>query len=378
MKEKSIDPASVRLGEPDWAPEADLVEQFLSDPRRTQAASLGVSDPHNPLADLLGGGPRAGRGGIDAPTSSPFQEFDRESWAALSADTPLPLTAADIERLRGLGDPLDLEEVDAIYRPLSALLQLYVAANTELCNRRRAFLREPDAPRPPFVIGVAGSVAVGKSSVSRLLKELLSRWPHTPKVELITTDGFLYPNAQLVERGIMHRKGFPESYDRRALLRFLAQVKSGAAEVSAPLYSHIIYDIVPDQAQVIRRPDILIVEGLNVLAPPRPAAHGANQLSVSDFFDFSLYLNARPTDIEEWYMSRFRKLRETAFQNPHSFFRTLAKLPQAEAEAHARSAWRDINLPNLIENVAPTRMRATLIINKDADHRVRRLQLRKI
>ncbi|MDO5671490.1 MAG: type I pantothenate kinase [Actinomycetaceae bacterium] len=312
--------------------------------------------------------------------SSPFRDFDRQSWSALASSTPLPLTDEDVRRLRGLGDPIDLAEVDAIYRPLSALLQHYVSANVNLLDEVSEFLGQPSMRLTPFVIGVAGSVAVGKSSVSRLLRELMSRWPQTPRVELITTDGFLLPNKELLRRGIMHHKGFPESYDRRGLLRFLSQVKSGAPEVHAPVYSHVIYDIVPGEVQTVRAPDVLIVEGLNVLQPPRlrTSDSSSSSLSVSDFFDFSIYVNARPADIEEWYISRFHQLRDTAFTDPDSFFRAVSLLPRQEAEDQARTIWKETNLPNLVDNIAPTRGRATLILNKDSDHKINRLQLRKI
>lgn len=316
----------------------------------------------------------------DTPqTPSQFARFTREQWNSLSDQTPLPLTQSEVEHLRGLGDPIDLAEVDAIYRPLTALLQLYAAANTNLRAHREEFLGEAHHSPTPFVIGVAGSVAVGKSSVSRLLRVLMSRWPRTPRVDLVTTDGFLYPNAELERRGIMHRKGFPESYDRRALLDFLTQVKSGVEEVRAPMYSHVSYDILPDQWQTVRRPDVLILEGLNVLAPPRLVCEpGGSTLAVSDFFDFSIYLDANPTDVEEWYVSRYHQLRQTAFRSPNSYFREIASWPREQAEAHARQIWRDVNLVNLVENVAPTRTRATLILEKDTDHRIHQLYLRRI
>lgn len=309
--------------------------------------------------------------------SSPFVIYTRHQWSALSDQTPLPLRQEDVNRLRALGDPLDLAEVDAIYRPLTALLQVYVANMVKLRAQRADFLGDPRSVHTPFVIGVAGSVAVGKSSVSRLLRELMSRWPGTPRVDLVTTDGFLLPNRVLSQRGMMNRKGFPESYDRRSLLQFLTAVKSGAHEVSAPVYSHVTYDIVPEKHQVVKAPDVLILEGLNVLAPPRLEA-GKSSLTVSDFFDFSIYLHARPSDIEKWYLSRFHQLRRTAFKDPNSFFREIASWPKAEAEAHAHQIWHDVNLKNLVENVAPTRSRATLILEKDSDHRVHRLHLRKL
>lgn len=358
--------------EPAWAPSSELLRDFMSDPAATQARyseamrEVLSARPHPPLSDEM-----------EAAASSPFVMYSRDQWSALSDQTPLPLRQSDVNRLRALGDPLDLAEVDAIYRPLTALLQIYATGMVKLRGRRAEFLGEPAHAHTPFVIGVAGSVAVGKSSVSRLLRELMRRWPGTPRVDLVTTDGFLYPNRELVERGLMDRKGFPESYDRRALLQFLAAVKSGAPEVIAPVYSHVTYDIVPGKFQVVRAPDVLIVEGLNVLAPPRITL-GGNSLAVSDFFDFSIYLHARPADIEEWYMARYRQLRRTAFRDPQSFFREIASWSDAEAETHARQIWRDVNLVNLVENVAPTRSRATLILEKNTNHRVHRLHLRKL
>ncbi|UNX54325.1 type I pantothenate kinase [Georgenia sp. TF02-10] len=311
-----------------------------------------------------------------APTT-PFVEFDRSSWRQLAASTPLPLTDADVVNLRGLGDPLDLAEVDAVYRPLSGLLQLYAAATRALHQATSTFLGER-AGRTPYVIAVAGSVAVGKSSTARLLRELLRRWPQTPRVELITTDGFLYPNAELERRGLLERKGFPESYDRRALLRFVADVKAGAPEVSAPLYDHVTYDIVPGGTQVVHRPDVLIVEGLNVLQPARVTAGGTSSLAVSDFFDFSIYVDARAADIKRWYVSRFLKLRRTAFAQPESYFRRYAGLDDDAAVARAEQIWDTINAPNLVQNIQPTRGRATLVLTKAADHRMHRMRLRKL
>lgn len=306
---------------------------------------------------------------------SPFTTFSRSDWDQLASRTPLPLTEDDISRIASLGDPLDMSEVDAIYRPLSALLQLYVDSRRRTASERREFLGENATPTP-FIIGVAGSVAVGKSTVARLLQLLLQRWPHTPRVDLVTTDGFLHPNAILEERGIMARKGFPESYDRAALIDFLAAVKGGAPEVSAPVYSHVVYDIVPDEFVSVRQPDILIVEGLNVLQPPR-AQKGQRSVAVSDFFDFSIYVDAEPTHIEQWYVDRFLTLRQTAFSREDSFFRTYASLSDHEAETTARMVWQAINLPNLRENIEPTRERATMIFTKGADHRVEQLRLRK-
>jgi type I pantothenate kinase len=303
---------------------------------------------------------------------TPFVEIDRAAWAALAPVARNPLTETELVQLRGLGDRLDLDEVSDVYVPLSRLVNLYASGASELHRRTSDFLGER-ARRTPFVIGVAGSVAVGKSTVSRLLRELLSRWSDTPRVELITTDGFLHPNAELERRGIMDRKGFPESYDRRALLKFVSQVKSGAAEVRAPFYSHIEYDIVADAEIVVRQPDILIVEGLNVLQP----AYGG-RLALSDLFDFTIYVDARTSDIETWFVERFRKLREGAFSDEASFFHRFSEIPEDEALGFAHQVWRTVNEPNLRENVIPTRSRATLVLRKGADHAVSSVLLRKI
>jgi type I pantothenate kinase len=308
-----------------------------------------------------------------APTHlTPFVEVSRDSWADLAPTTRNPLTELELVQLRGLGDRLDLQEVSDVYLPLSRLINLYAAGARNLHRATSDFLGER-AQRTPFVIGVAGSVAVGKSTVARLMRELLSRWSDTPRVELITTDGFLYPNAELERRGIMDRKGFPESYDRRRLLKFVSQVKSGAEEVRAPFYSHIEYDIVPGAEVVVRRPDILIVEGLNVLQPP---VNG--RLALSDLFDFTIYVDARTHDIENWFVERFRKLREGAFSSEESFFHRFAEIPEEEALGFAREVWRTVNEPNLKRNVQPTRSRATLVLRKDADHTVSSVLLRKI
>jgi len=308
---------------------------------------------------------------------SPYVELDRRAWARLRDHHPLSLTAEDVARLRGLGDRLDLHEVEQVYLPLSRLLNFYVGATEGLHRVTTDFLRERPE-RTPFVIGVAGSVAVGKSTTSRILRELLARWPGTPRIELVTTDGFLYPNAELERRGLLQRKGFPESYDRRALLRFVAEVKAGADEVSAPVYSHLTYDIVPGERAVVHRPDVLIVEGLNVLQPPRVQPDGRTGLAVSDFFDFSVYVDARVEDIRRWYVDRFLRLRETAFADPHSYFHRYAALSDDEARATAERIWATINEPNLTENVRPTRGRASLVLSKGEDHSVRRVRLRKL
>jgi len=312
-----------------------------------------------------------------ATPSSPYVDLDRAAWSRLSESTPLPLTDDDVERLRGLGDPIDLAEVDAVYRPLSRLLNLYVTATAGLHEATSTFLRE-DTGSTPYVIGVAGSVAVGKSTTARVLREMLARWPETPRVELITTDGFLYPNAELQRRGLMDRKGFPESYDRRALIRFLSKVKAGHDEVRAPVYDHLTYDIVPGAEAVVRKPDVLVVEGLNVLQPARPSAHDESTVAVSDFFDFSIYVDARTRNVRQWYVDRFLTLRRTAFARPESYFRRYADLTDEEAVERARSIWDSINAPNLEQNILPTRGRATLVLTKGADHSVQRVRLRKL
>jgi len=304
---------------------------------------------------------------------TPFVEVERREWAALAPSTPQPLTEHELVRLRGLGDRLDLTEVQQVYVPLSRLLNLYVQGSRATHRATSDFLGER-AATTPFVIGVAGSVAVGKSTIARLLRELLARWGETPRVELVTTDGFLYPNAELERRGLMQRKGFPESYDRRALLRFVSEVKSGAAEVRAPFYSHLSYDIVPGAEIVVRRPDVLIVEGLNVLQPPVPG----RGLAVSDLFDFSVYVDARTADIEGWYVDRFLRLQRGAFADPNSYFHRYADLSETEAVETARSIWSRINGPNLVDNVQPTRARARLVLRKSADHTVQTVLLRKV
>lgn len=308
---------------------------------------------------------------------SPYRIFSRDEWATLRADTPMTLTVDDLQKLQSLNDPISLEDVIAIYLPLSRLLSLYVAATQGLFKATQRFLLAEDG-KVPYVIGIAGSVSAGKSTTARVLKALLSRWPNTPKVELVTTDGFLLPNAALDAEGIMDRKGFPESYDGTALIKFLTDVKAGKSHVEAPVYSHLVYDVVPGESVSVDRPDILIVEGLNVLLPNRLQKLGKPIPFVSDFFDFSIYLDAHEDDLERWYVDRFMRLRDTAFRDPRSFFKKYAELSDVEAEKIARSIWNRINLPNLRENILPTRPRADLVLTKGSQHRIETVALRKL
>ncbi|HEU0257244.1 MAG TPA: type I pantothenate kinase [Microbacteriaceae bacterium] len=318
--------------------------------------------------------PHPGPAETDHGQISPFLEIARSRWAELAENAVLPLTETELVRLRSLGDPLSMREVQRVYLPLTRMLNLYVSATKNLHRATEGFLGERTGPTP-FVIGVAGSVAVGKSTISRLLRTLLARWENTPRVELVTTDGFLLPNAELERRGLMPRKGFPESYDRRALLRFLTAVKSGAAEVRAPFYSHLSYDIVPDSEIVVHQPDVLILEGLNVL---QPAGGGRSRLAVSDLFDFSVYVDAPRRDIERWYEERFLKLQRGAFMNPQSYFHRYADLSETEARERARQIWHETNEPNLMQNIRPTRSRAKLVLRKGGDHSVHSVLLRKL
>lgn len=308
---------------------------------------------------------------------SPFRVFTREEWAALRADTPMTLTVEDLVKLQSSHDPISIEEVVAIYLPLSRLLSLYAAATQGLFKATQRFLLAEDG-KVPYIIGLAGSVSAGKSTTARVLKALLSRWSNTPKVELITTDGFLYPNAVLQAEGLMERKGFPESYDGTALIRFLSEIKAGKGQVQAPVYSHLVYDVVPNEYVTVDRPDILIVEGLNVLLPNRLPRDGKSIPFVSDFFDFSIYLDADEDQLERWYVERFMRLRETAFRDPRSFFSKYATLTDAQAMETAKGIWHRINLPNLQENILPTRPRADLVLTKGASHRIERVALRKL
>ncbi|MSZ19834.1 MAG: type I pantothenate kinase [Actinobacteria bacterium] len=304
---------------------------------------------------------------------TPFVEILRADWAELGNATEQPLTEAEISQIRGLGDFLDIKEVKEVFLPLSKFLNIYVSEYSKLHKATSAFLGERSA-KVPFIIGIAGSVAVGKSTVSRLLLELLARWEGTPKVALVTTDGFLYPNAELEKRLIMQRKGFPESYDRLALLSFVADIKSGKQEVKAPVYSHLTYDIVPGKFETVSSPDVVIIEGLNVLQSP-----GADQdTTLSDYFDFKIYVDAETENISEWFLNRFHQLRESAFTNPASYFHRYAEMPLDQALDKAKEIWNSINLPNLTENILPTRSRATLVLKKSDNHTVESVLLRKL
>jgi type I pantothenate kinase len=311
------------------------------------------------------------------PVSSRFIEFTRAEWARLRAATPLPLTEAQLRALVSINERMSLDEVSDIYLPLSRLLNLHVGATRSLHEAAATFLGS-DTPKVPYVIGIAGSVAVGKSTASRVLQALLSRWPSHPQVSLITTDGFLLPQGELAARGLEQRKGFPESYDVRRLVRFLADLKSGVSELTAPVYSHLAYDIVPNEHQVIGSPAIVIVEGLNVLQTGSVRSGRPLPMFVSDFFDFSIYVDAHEHDIEHWYIERFLTLRETVFRNPSSYFHRYAALTPEEARVTATHLWQSINLVNLRENVLPTRERAHLILEKGRDHAVRKVRLRKL
>jgi type I pantothenate kinase len=308
---------------------------------------------------------------------SPYRMFSREDWARLRADTPMTLRPEELEELSGVIEELSVDEVEQIYLPLSRLLNLYVAAAQKLHSVSSQFLGHKDL-KVPFIIGVAGSVAVGKSTTARVLKALLARWPDHPRVDLLTTDGFLYPNAELVRRGLMERKGFPESFDNARLLNFLADVKSGLERVEAPVYSHFQYDILAGQTVSVERPDILIVEGLNVLQPATMPKGGEAVPFVSDFIDFSIYIDAAPAVIEHWYVTRFMRLRSTAFRDPGAYFHQYTQLAPEEALRRALNLWRSINLKNLEEHILPTRQRARLILQKSEDHSVETVSLRKL
>ncbi len=310
-------------------------------------------------------------------TVGPYVERSRDDWAELASSTPLTLTAKTLGSLRGMQDPTSLEDVREVYLPLTRLLAEYVKHTGNLHQASNDFLRL-SVGRTPFVIGVAGSVAVGKSTTARLLQALLAGWPDHPRVELVTTDGFLFPNAELERRGLMNLKGFPESYDRRGLLRFVMDIKSGCQEVTAPVYDHLSYDIVPGRTVMVRRPDILIIEGLNVLQPARPRPDGTTGLALSDFFDFSVYIDARTDAIRQWYVQRFLELRRTAFRDPRSYFTRFATLTDQEAVRTAEEIWDAINGPNLVTNILPTRGRATAVLRKGDDHRIDWVRIRKL
>ncbi|OQM76500.1 type I pantothenate kinase [Manganibacter manganicus] len=315
-----------------------------------------------------------------APTEkySPYLFFPAAEWAKFRADTPLTLTEDEVRRLRSLNDPVDLEEVKRIYLSMSRLLSAHVEASQLLFRQRRAFFNVTEVAKTPFIIGIAGSVAVGKSTTARVLKELLARWPSSPKVDLVTTDGFLLPNEILRRENLMDRKGFPESYDVGALLRFLSGIKSGQRDVRAPLYSHLTYDVMPGQFVTVDRPDILIFEGINVLQPGKLPKDGKIVPFLSDFFDFSIYIDADEKRIRDWYTARFMRLRETAFRNPESFFHRYSQLSESAARAIAEGLWTNINLKNLRDNIVPTRARADLILRKGANHLVEEVALRKL
>jgi type I pantothenate kinase len=307
---------------------------------------------------------------------SRYKTFNREQWKALRAHTPLLLTEEELQALRGINESVSVREVEDVFVPLSRFLNLHVAAVQHLYEAKREFIGSPAPESVPYIIGIAGSVAVGKSTFSRVLRAALARWPDHPHVALVTTDGFLHPNAVLEARGLMQRKGFPESYDQRRLLQFLADVKGGEPVVTAPVYSHLVYDIVPSQQQEVTRPDILIIEGLNVLQSPE--ARDGSRMFVSDFFDFSIYLDADEAVIESWYVKRFLRLRETVFRNPESYFHRYSELTEAEAVETAKRIWEEINLKNLRENIGPTRDRAHLILEKGGDHLVENVRMRRV
>ena len=322
--------------------------------------------------------PLEGQDQLSSANYSPYHQFTSEQWARFRADTPLTLTADEVARVRSLDDPIDLTEVRRIYLSLSRLLSAHVEASQLLFQQRNRFLSMSDVAKTPFVIGIAGSVAVGKSTTARILQELLARWPSSPKVDLITTDGFLHPNSILRREGLMERKGFPESYDIGALLRFLSAIKAGEPNVRAPCYSHLTYDVLPDEYTVVDRPDILIFEGINVLQSRDLPADGKIVPIVSDFFDFSIYIDADEALIHSWYVERFMKLRQTAFRDPNSFFNRYATIGEEAARAIAEGLWENINLKNLLQNILPTRPRADLILRKGSNHLVETVALRKL
>ncbi|WP_428521557.1 type I pantothenate kinase [Roseibium sp.] len=308
---------------------------------------------------------------------SPYRVFTERQWSRLRADTPMTLTAKEVAQLQGLNAPVSMEQVEAIYLPLSRLLAFYAESTVGLHQATQDFLGTRDG-KTPFIIGVAGSVSVGKSTTSRVLRELLARWPASPKVDLITTDGFLFPNAILESEGLMSKKGFPESFDRPRLLKFLSDIKAGKRHVRAPVYSHFYYDVMPGHTVTVDKPDILIVEGLNVLQTRELPRDGRAVPFVSDFFDFSVYMDADEELLRQWYVDRFMRLRETAFRDPGSYFHKFSRITDNEAVETANTIWSNINLVNLRENILPTRPRADLILTKNASHRISKVALRKI
>lgn len=312
-----------------------------------------------------------------SPSLVPYRRFTKAEWEAQRDDERMTLSAQEVERLRSFSDPISLQEAERTYLPLSRLLSLFVVGVQTLHTVTTRFLNSTEK-KVPFVIGVAGSVAVGKSTTARILQALLQRWPSSPKVDLVTTDGFLYPNAILSARNLMRRKGYPESYDRVRLVNFLSDIKSGRPSVPVPLYSHLVYDVIDGAAAIVNQPDILIVEGLNILQPRAAYPPDSSALFASDFIDFSIYVDARVEDLESWYMARFFRLRETAFGDSRSYFRRYAAMDKDEAGKFGLDNWRNINLPNLIENIQPTRSRAHLILRKGADHLVQEVFLRPI
>jgi len=308
---------------------------------------------------------------------APYHRFTRKEWSRFRDGEPMTLTDEDIRRLRSLTDPISLFEAEDVYLPLARLISFYVEATQAVHRVSTRFLGADDR-KVPYIIGVVGSVASGKSTTSRILRTLLQRWRTSPKVDLVTTDGFLYPNAELDRRGLMNRKGFPESYDRARFVAFLADIKSGKADVAVPVYSHLFYDVVPGEQVIIDRPDVLIVEGLNILQPGELPKNGRPILFASDFLDFSIYIDAAEADLRDWFMARFRALRETAFTDEKSFFHRFAQMSQEEAEKFGLWAWEEINLPNLLENIQPTRGRADLVLRKGKSHAVEVVELRKV